>query len=79
MSNTQPQQTYNQYLIRKICSNKFGGGWGITIPRHIKDQIGDNVKWSIELSEDCKTIILKSGLDIAQLRRTISQYNIEQL
>ena len=80
MSNQNPQQTYNQYIIRHFSSiNHFG----ITIPKKIAT-LFPKIKFNIELVSIEKPvtlnpgtyIILKSGLDLAQLKKEIDTYDI---
>mgnify|MGYP001593379746 CR=1 FL=1 len=74
MSNSAPQQTYDQYKIRRISWNKQGDIYGITIPRSIALQFED-VKFTASIEGE--SIILKSGLDIVKLKREMGEYKIE--
>ena len=81
MSNSSPQQTYNQYIIRHFSSSDH---FGITIPKKIAKTV-PQIKFNIELIHSDKPItlnpgtyiLLKSGLDLAQLKKEIDNYNIE--
>ena len=80
MSNPHPQQTYNQYIVRNFSHGKH---FGITLPQKIAKEV-PNIKFNIQLiqSNDSITlnpgtyIVLKSGLDLAQLKKEIDNYDI---
>lgn len=76
MANQHPQQTYGQYKIRRLSWNHIGEVYGITMPRGIADKFKD-VKFTIELTKD--SIILKSGIDLAQLKEEIGRYPIQKI
>ena len=69
--NEHPQQTYNQYKLRVISWNKNGSVYGLTFPREIAEEI-INIKFTIN-KLDNGDIVLKSGLDIANLKEEIKQ------
>lgn len=82
MSNKNPQQTYNQYLIRHFSSIDH---YGITVPKIIAKQL-NGIKFNVEFINTDKPITLpagafivfKSGIDIVQLKKEIDKYDIEQ-
>lgn len=74
MTNNSPQQTYNQYIIRKWSDNEWGGQFGITIPRDLAKKY-ESVKFTpIALSGG--DILLKSGIDLAELRNHIKEADL---
>lgn len=73
MSNPAPQQTYNQYKVRKLSWNKAGEVYGITLPRQIAIKF-EGIKFTITSSGE--NIILQSGLDIVNLRKEIDSFDL---
>lgn len=76
MSNNSPQQTYNQYKMRKISESQKGAiTFGIGMPPEVATRFV-GVKFNIEINGD--NIILTSGLDIAQLKKEIENIDINE-
>jgi len=75
MSNPVPQQTYGQYKLRRISWNKFGDIFGITIPRDIATK---HLGTKFTIVESNNQIILKSGIDISDLKKEIESYDIDE-
>ena len=85
MSNSAPQQTYNQFKVRELNWSRFGAVYGVTLPKPIgQPLLGVKLTIQYHASEAPITvsgpcIILRSGMDLAQLKKEIENYSIEQL
>lgn len=80
MGNPHPQQTFDQYKMRRLGWNSIGSVFGITLPRKIAEKYM-GVKWSVEevVTKDSVTIVLTSGIDIAKMRDEINKYTIADI
>ena len=82
--NQSPQATYKQYLLRTFPNGTLIDYYGITIPKNIAQEV-PKVKFNISFIKANEPItlqpgtyiLLKSGLDLAQLKKEIDKYNIE--
>ena len=85
MSNQSPQHTFNQYKVRSFTTkNRTGDAYGVTLPKEV-GQSFKGVKVTVEMISTQEPInlspgeyiILKSGLDLSQLKKEIDNYNID--